>query len=72
MECIAYVRYAVWYQVYQTKINRLTIPAHGFKEEIEAYLDNLEDSKVHSLDQLIQFNKDNAETELPSRKSASG
>ena len=54
------------------KNQHLTLPAHGFKQEFEAYLEHLDESKVRSLEQLIQFNKDNAEQELPPRKSASG
>lgn len=71
MERIAFIRYSVGYEVYQNQRKKLTLPAYGFRKEIEAYLEILEDSKVRSLDQLIQFNKDNAETELPLRKSAS-
>lgn len=33
--------------------------------EIETYLKGLQDSKIHSLDQLIAFNKDHEETEFP-------
>ena len=43
--------------------------AYGFKREFKKYLEQLEDSKISSLEDLIQFNKDNAETELPSRMS---
>ncbi|CAD6586563.1 MAG: hypothetical protein ASARMPRED_002760 [Alectoria sarmentosa] len=41
--------------------------AYGFKTEFEAYLNQVEDCKIHSLEELIQFNKDETETELPSR-----
>ncbi|KAM0801933.1 amidase signature domain-containing protein [Usnea florida] len=41
--------------------------AYGFRREIEAYLTHVQDSKVHSLDELISFNIDNADTELPPR-----
>ena len=43
--------------------------AYGFKREFKKYLEELEDSKIRSLEDLIQFNKDKAETELPSRMS---
>ena len=36
-------------------------------QEIEIYLKLLEGSKVYHLEQLIQFNQDNVETEPPSR-----
>ena len=42
--------------------------AYGFKTEFEAYLNEVEDCKIHSLEELIQFNKDETETELPSRE----
>lgn len=47
----------------------LILAGYGFKREFEAYLEHIEDSKIHSLEDLIQFNKDNAETELPPRES---
>ena len=43
--------------------------AYGFKREFKKYLEQTEDSKISSLEELIQFNKDNAETELPSSRS---
>lgn len=40
-----------------------------FKRDLEAYLADIENSKVRSLEDLIQFNKDNAEIELPPGES---
>lgn len=42
-----------------------TSPARDFKIEFEEYLETLDSPKVHSLAELIQFNKDHAEKELP-------
>lgn len=36
-----------------------------FKESINEYLEGLEIAKVKSLEELVQFNEDHAETELP-------
>ena len=44
----------------------------GFKEHINEYLAGLKWSKVRTLDELIQFNKDNAAEELPSGFSPTG
>lgn len=52
--------------VYRRKL--LILAAYGFKSEFEAYLDQVEESKIHSLEELIQFNKDNEVTELPPRE----
>ena len=43
------------------------LAAYGFRQDFKTYLEQLEDSKISSLEDLIQFNKDNAETELPLR-----
>ena len=37
-----------------------------FRDKFNEYLGDLEWSKVRSLDEVIQFNKDNAAEELPS------
>ncbi len=44
------------------------LAAHRFKLEFEAYLKEVEDCKIHSLMELIRFNKNEAETELPPRE----
>lgn len=41
------------------------IPEADFKESINEYLEGLEIAKVKSLEELVQFNEDHAETELP-------
>ncbi|PON27926.1 hypothetical protein TGAM01_v203063 [Trichoderma gamsii] len=41
-----------------------------FKPTFEAYLETLEDSQVRSLDELIRFNQNHAEKELPPGKSS--
>ncbi|EHK48802.1 hypothetical protein TRIATDRAFT_175067, partial [Trichoderma atroviride IMI 206040] len=45
------------------------IQAARFKPTFEAYLGTLEDSQVRSLDELIRFNQNHAEKELPPGKS---
>ncbi|KAJ8132154.1 hypothetical protein O1611_g1476 [Lasiodiplodia mahajangana] len=36
-----------------------------FRKAIDSYLSKLQDSKVHNLDELMQFMRDNAEQEMP-------
>lgn len=48
----------------------LTCSAARFKPTFEAYLETLEDSQVRSLDELIRFNQNHAEKELPPGKSS--
>jgi amidase len=43
------------------------ILAASFKEDFEKYLGGVEDSKVKTVEDMIQFNKDHADLELPPR-----
>jgi hypothetical protein len=43
----------------------LTVPAYEFPSQMQRYLDSLVTSKVMSLADIVQFNLDNAELELP-------
>ena len=38
---------------------------HGYKPTLEKYLADLETSSVRNLQELIKFNEDNADKELP-------
>ncbi|KAK3186367.1 hypothetical protein K4F52_004905 [Lecanicillium sp. MT-2017a] len=42
------------------------LPGH-FKTDFEAYLKDLDFSHINSLEELVQYNRDHAETELPPR-----
>lgn len=42
--------------------------AGHFKNDFEAYLNQLDFSHIHTLEELVQYNRDHAETELPPRK----
>lgn len=46
----------------------LFITAAKYREQLEAYLGGLEGSKVQKLQELIDFNTENADLELPSSK----
>ncbi|KAM0335643.1 hypothetical protein ACHAQA_000692 [Verticillium albo-atrum] len=46
--------------------NKILFTGH-FKENIESYLGNLESSQVRTLEELIEFNRDHADLELPPR-----
>jgi hypothetical protein len=37
----------------------------NFKQEMDAYLGSLQSSKVRTLEQIVEFNKENATIELP-------
>lgn len=45
--------------------NELTVLLYEFKAGIKAYLDMRPDAKVHDLADLIQFNRDHADVEMP-------
>ncbi|KAI0389272.1 putative glutamyl-tRNA amidotransferase subunit A [Xylariaceae sp. FL0594] len=48
-----------------SQIQRVMVSNSQFRETIDSYLSTLEDSEVHNLDELIQFMRDHAETEMP-------
>ncbi len=43
--------------------------ANDFKLDFEAYLSDLKETKIHSVEELINFNKNNSEKELPACES---
>lgn len=47
------------------KADPLTVTAYEFPSQMQQYLDSLVASKVKSLADIVQFNLDNAELELP-------
>lgn len=49
----------------------LTFPVADTKRELNAYLEDLEESEVRSLAEIIDYNVTHADKELPSREHTS-